>query len=105
MEQTRVITPLYSTTARPRAKTQVDLPSSQTIYPRILFYNRLQLSEHREMHFCATKERLETTLNFILSIKQSRIEFTKEKFENYHPSKRHLISTLSRQVHHKFWEI
>ena len=37
-------------------------------------------SKHREMHFCAMNKKIRDNINFNLSIKQSRVEFTKAKF-------------------------
>ena len=55
-------------------------PQVRPFTPEHFVKTGYNFSEHREMHFCATIGRSKTTLSFNLSIKQSRIEFTKAKF-------------------------
>src|ERR1044072_7050725 len=79
MERTRVITPLYSTAARPRVKTEVDLPSSQIIHPQTLVKSGYKFLKPVSCT-CASSEIQRKPLNVILSFKQSI--FTKKNPSN-----------------------
>src|ERR1044072_9383578 len=61
-------------------KLKLTCPQVRPFTPEHSVKTGYNFSEHREMHFCAINKKIRDNISFNLSIKQSRVEFTKEKF-------------------------